>query len=112
MYIFAAHIRLIVHSDRGSQYASEEFRSKLKKLGIRQSMSRKGDCWDNAVAESFFGSLKTELVHNNKYKIISEARRYIFEYVEVFYNRERLHSSLGYMSPQEYEMKYKSTFAA
>lgn len=103
---------LIVHSDRGSQYASEEFRSKLKKLGIRQSMSRKGDCWDNAVAESFFGSLKTELVHNNKYTIISEARRYIFEYVEVFYNRERLHSSLGYMSPQEYEMKYKSTFAA
>lgn len=103
---------LIVHSDRGSQYASDDFTNKLKKLGIRQSMSRKGDCWDNAVAESFFGSLKTELIHNKKYKTIAEARRDIFDYVEVFYNRERLHSTLGYMSPEEFERNYKLRAAA
>jgi Transposase and inactivated derivatives len=103
---------LIVHSDRGSQYASDEFTNKLEKLGFKQSMSRKGDCWDNAVAESFFGSLKTELVHNKKYKTIAEARRDIFDYVEVFYNKERLHSTLGYMSPEEYERNHKSRAAA
>ncbi len=103
---------LIVHSDRGSQYASDDFTKKLKKLGFKQSMSRKGDCWDNAVAESFFGSLKTELIHNKKYATVAEARRNIFDYVEVFYNRERLHSSLGYMSPEEYERNYKISAAA
>ena len=103
---------LIVHSDRGSQYASDDFTKKLKKLGFKQSMSRKGDCWDNAVAESFFGSLKTELIHNKKYATIAEARRDIFDYVEVFYNRERLHSSLGYMSPEEFERNYKISAAA
>ena len=72
----------------------------------------KGDCWDNAVAESFFGSLKTELIHNKKYATVAEARRNIFDYVEVFYNREILHSTLGYMSPEEFERNYKSQVAA
>lgn len=98
---------LVIHSDRGSQYASDDVRTKIEKLGFKQSMSRKGDCWDNAVAESFFGSLKTELIHNKKYATITEARRDIFDYVEVFYNRERLHSTLGYMSPEEFEESYK-----
>jgi putative transposase len=103
---------LIVHSDRGSQYASDDFKNKVEKLGFKQSMSRKGDCWDNAVAESFFGSLKTELIYNRKYLNISEARRDIFDYVEVFYNRERLHSTLGYMSPEEFEKAHNFRVAA
>lgn len=103
---------LIVHSDRGSQYASNDFSKKIEKLGFRSSMSRKGDCWDNAVAESFFGTLKTELIYNKKYKTIAEARRDIFDYVEVFYNRLRLHSTLGYMSPEEFEAQYKLKAAA
>lgn len=103
---------LIVHSDRGSQYASNDFSKKIEKLGFRSSMSRKGDCWDNAVAESFFGTLKTELIYNKRYKTIAEARRDIFDYVEVFYNRLRLHSTLGYMSPEEFEAQYKSKTAA
>ncbi len=93
----------IVHSDRGSQYASEAFRKELKKYGCKQSMSRKGDCWDNAVAESFFGTLKTELVHHEKFKTREQARQSIFEYIEVFYNRQRLHSYLGYLSPEQFE---------
>lgn len=103
---------LIIHSDRGSQYASDDFKNRIEKLGHRLSMSRKGDCWDNAVAESFFGSLKTELVYQNKFKTFSEARRNIFHYIEVFYNKERLHSSLGYMSPEEYERNHKTKNAA
>lgn len=103
---------LIVHSDRGSQYASDDFRNKLEKLGYIQSMSRKGDCWDNAVAESFFGSLKSELIHKNMYTTIAEAKRNIFDYIEVFYNRERLHSTLGYLSPEEFERKHKQQVAA
>ena len=71
-----------------------------------------GGCWDNAVAESVFGSLKTELIHNKKYATVAEARRNIFDYVEVFYNREILHSTLGYMSPEEFERNYKSQVAA
>jgi transposase InsO family protein len=103
---------LMVHSDRGSQYASVEFRKKIEKLGFKQSMSRKGDCWDNAVAESFFATLKTELIYRKKYKNISDARRSIFSYVEGYYNRERIHSSLGYMSPEQFENKYKLGVAA
>ncbi len=94
---------LIMHSDRGSQYASDAFREELKHHGSKQSMSRKGDCWDNAVAESFFGSLKTELVHHEKYKTREEARLSIFDYIEMFYNRRRLHSFLNYLSPEEFE---------
>lgn len=96
---------LIHHSDRGSQYASDDYGDLLKSYGMRMSMSRKGDCWDNAVMESFFGTLKNELVHHRKYRTRAEARQDIFEFIEVFYNRERLHSSLGYMSPAAYEKR-------
>jgi transposase InsO family protein len=94
---------MLHHSDRGSQYASHEYRMDLRMYGMTPSMSRKGDCWDNAPVESFFGTLKTELVHHRKYRTREEARRDIFEYIEVFYNRERLHSSLGYLSPTDFE---------
>lgn len=96
---------LIYHSDRGSQYASYEHKDLLNKYGIIQSMSRKGDCWDNAVAESFFHSLKTELVHHEKFYSRKQANEMIFEYIEIFYNRQRLHSSNNYMSPSDYEEK-------
>ncbi|WP_323591579.1 IS3 family transposase [Aliarcobacter butzleri] len=96
---------LIYHTDRGSQYASYEHKNLLEKYGIVQSMSKKGDCWDNAVAESFFHSLKTELIHHEKFLTRSQANEKIFEYIEIFYNRQRLHSSNGYMSPSEFEDK-------
>ena len=94
---------LLSHSDRGSQYASEAYRKKLKEHGITASMSRKGNCYDNAFAESFFGTLKKELVYRNDFKTKSEAKKAIFEYIEVWYNRQRLHSSLGYKSPVQFE---------
>jgi transposase InsO family protein len=94
---------LIHHSDRGSQYASNDYQKVLAKHGMLCSMSRKGDCWDNAVAESFFSTLKTERVHHRLYRSRDEARRDIFEYIEVFYNRVRLHSTLGYLSPAQFE---------
>ena len=93
----------IFHSDQGSQYASESFRKILIDNNIKQSMSRRGNCYDNAITESFFHTLKTELVKQNKYKTRLEARLSLFEYIEIFYNRKRLHSSLGYLSPVEYE---------
>jgi putative transposase len=96
-------VGLVHHSDRGSQYASDGYRQLLNDYGMKVSMSRKGDCWDNAVIESFFGTLKRELVHHKRYRTREEARKDIFEFIEVFYNRERLHSSLGYMSPLNYE---------
>jgi len=95
---------LIFHSDRGSQYASHRFRNILFRYRIIQSMSGKGNCYDNAVAESFFGTLKTELGH--QYESRSIARQSIFEYIEVFYNRIRRHSALDYLSPLEYERKH------
>jgi putative transposase len=94
---------LLHHSDRGVQYASDAYQGLLARHGIRVSMSGKGDCWDNAVMESFWGTLKTELVHLEHYATREEARRSIFEYIEVFYNRQRLHSSLGYVSPETFE---------
>lgn len=94
---------LIAHSDRGSQYAADEFRKKLAVAGIIASMSRKGNCYDNAHVESFFHSLKTELVYRRNFKTRKEAMQAIFEWIEIWYNRERLHSSLGYMSPVEFE---------
>ena len=94
---------LIAHSDQGSQYASEAYTKKLILSGIITSMSRKGNCYDNAHAESFFHSLKTELVYRNKFKTRQEAKLIIFEWIETWYNRQRLHSSLNYMSPVEYE---------
>ena len=96
---------LIYHSDRGSQYASYEHKNLLEQYGIIQSMSKKGDCWDNAIAESFFHSLKTELIHHEKFYSRKQANEMIFEYIEIFYNRQRLHSSNDYMSPSDYEEK-------
>jgi len=96
---------LIFHSDRGSQYASDSHRELLSEFGIKQSMSAKGNCYDNAVAESFFHSLKTELTHHIKFETRAQANQSIFEYIEVFYNRQRLHSSNNYMSPVDYEEK-------
>jgi len=91
------------HSDRGSKYASEDYQGRLAERGITCSMSRKGNCWDNAVVESFFSSLKMELVHTRSFRTREEAKLALFEYMEVFYNRRRRHSSLGYVSPAEYE---------
>lgn len=102
---------VIFHSDRGSQYASDDFKTTLKKAKCRQSMSRKGDCWDNACAESFFGSLKKEQVYRNKYKTRAEARQSIFWYIEVFYNRYRPHSYLGGISPVTFEERLKKKVA-
>lgn len=94
---------LIAHTDRGSQYAGEKFRSKLNLVGIIASMSRRGNCYDNAHVESFFHSLKTELVYRRKFKTREEAKRAIFEWIETWYNRQRLHSSLDYNTPEQYE---------
>src|SRR5262249_22239800 len=94
---------LLAHSDRGSQYASEHYQRRLAEERIACSMSRRGDCWDNAPMESFFASLKKELVHHEDYATRAQARASIFEYIEVFYNRERRHSTLGYRSPADYE---------
>jgi len=98
---------LLWHSDRGSQYASDSHRALLTEQGITQSMSRKGNCWDNAVAESFFHTLKTELVHHCRFETRAQAQQEIFEYIEVFYNRQRRHSANDYLSPDNYEMLLK-----
>ncbi len=95
---------LIFHSDRGVQYASNSFSAKINVYGIKQSMSRKGNCWDNACAESFFSTLKIEEVYQQKYKTKAEARQCIFEYIAVYYNGQRSHSFLDYLSPVEYEL--------
>ena len=95
--------RLLAHSDRGSQYASEHYQRLLGQHGITCSMSRRADCWDNAPMESFFASLKKELIHDADFATREEAQAAIFEYIEVFYNGQRRHSSLGYVSPAEYE---------
>ncbi len=94
---------LLWHTDRGSQYASDSHCVLLKEHGILQSMSRRGNCWDNSVAESFFHTLKVELIHQTKFKTKEEAKTAIFEYIEVFYNRARMHSANNYLSPVEYE---------
>lgn len=94
---------LLVHTDRGSQYASLEYQDLLEANGFRCSMSRKGNCWDNAVVESFFATLKTELVAGQRFRSRAEARAAVFEYIEVWYNRKRRHSALGYLSPAAYE---------
>jgi len=98
---------LLHHSDRGVQYASDAYQSLLAAHGIEPSMSRKGNCWDNAVVESFFSTLKRELVHHESYAGREEARRSLFEYIEVFYNRRRRHSTLGYRSPAEFEARLR-----
>jgi putative transposase len=96
---------LLHHTDRGSQYAAEPYQQMLTAHGITASMSRKGNCWDNACVESFFGTLKRELIHHRQYSTRDEAKREIFEYLEVFYNRQRRHSTLGYQSPAEFEAR-------
>ncbi len=95
--------QLIVHSDRGRQYASDLYRNKLKRLEITQSMSRSGNCYDNAYAESFFHTLKVELVHRNKFNTRAQATEAIVNYIETWYNPHRLHSGIGYLAPNDYE---------
>ncbi len=102
---------LIFHSNRGSQYCSKKFQKILCKHNILPSMSRKGDCWDNAVAESFFGSLKTERVFGSNYKTREDARRDIFDYIEMFYNCHRRHSFIGNKSPQKWGLLWESVSA-
>ena len=94
---------LIVHSDRGSQYVSSSYQRQLNDNGFICSMSRKGNCWDNAVAESFFHTLKSELVHHEDFETREEAEQAIFEYIEIYYNRQRKHSNNGYLAPLKFE---------
>jgi putative transposase len=98
----------LVHSDRGCQYASRAFREKLAVWDCRQSMSRKGNCWDNAVTESFFGNIKSEMIHHEQFATRQEARDKLFDYIEVFYNRMRIHSASEYFAPAEYEARYQA----
>ena len=97
---------LLHHSDRGCQYTSDDYRAALAALDVSVSMSRKGNCWDNAVAESFFSTLKLELIHRRTWRDVHDVRQAVFEYIEVFYNRRRLHSSLGYKPPALVEQEY------
>jgi putative transposase len=99
---------LLHHSDRGCQYTSATYRAALADLGVTVSMSRKGNCWDNAVAESFFATLKTELVSRKKWRTRAELNSAVFEYIEVFYNRKRLHSALDYRTPAEVEQEFQA----
>jgi putative transposase len=103
---------LLHHSDRGCQYTSADYRTELAKHGISVSMSRKGNCWDNAVAESFFSTIKTELIRGQRWSGRLQLRSAVFEYIEIFYNRQRLHSSLGYRTPAEVESEYEAALAA
>ena len=108
---------LMHHSDRGSQYASHAFQVRLKEYGMVCSMSRKGNCWDNAPTESFFNSLKNERVHGTRYRTRTEATADLFDYIEPFYNRKRLHSTLGYVSPKKFlgnwiNVQHKQNLAA
>ena len=102
----------IFHSDRGSQYTSRELRCKLRSLSLRASVGRTGVCWDNAMAESFFGALKNELVHRTTFPTRAHAHRAIVRYIEMFYNRKRLHSGLGYKTPAEVHAEYEELQAA
>lgn len=110
-FTMAAHNRdisddAIVHSDRGVQYRSNRYQALVHEHGFKSSMSRKGNCWDNAVMESFFSRLKVELIYAENYKAVDEVRTAIFEYIEMFYNRTRRHSANGYISPDQYERRY------
>jgi putative transposase len=96
----------VIHSDRGVQYRGNEYQAALEQHGLTCSMSRKGNCWDNAVMESFFSRLKVELIYAENYKKVEDARAGIFEYIEIFYNRLRRHSAIGYISPHAYEQQF------
>ena len=100
---------LIMHTDRGSQYGAESYRQLLTQHGMQPSMSRKGNCWDNAVAESFFHTLKTELIYLEDFDTHEQAQTAVFEYIEVFYNRQRCHSANGYLAPLAYEQALKAS---
>jgi putative transposase len=102
---------LLHHSDRGSQYASHEYQELLASHALGSSMSRKGNCWDNAVAESFFATLKVELVYQSRWSTRAQARSQVFEYIEIFYNRRRRHSALGYLCPDEFERQHRKMAA-
>ena len=97
---------LIIHTDRGSQYTSRRYQNEVREIGAVSSMSRAGNPYDNALMESFYKTLKTELLINGSFETEEEAKNAIFEYIEIYYNRQRLHSSLGYLSPVEYEEKF------
>lgn len=97
---------LLIHSDRGVQYASDSFREKLELFGCTQSMSRRANCWDNAVAEAFFCTLKTRLIYHRKYESMTELKRDLFWYIEIYYNRYRRHSANNWISPDEKEVNY------
>jgi len=97
---------VLLHSDRGVQYRGHEYQGALKDNGVLCSMSRRGNCWDNAVMESFFSRLKVELIYAENFKTVEETHAGIFEYIEIFYNRQRRHSAIGYISPTEYEEQY------
>lgn len=103
--------KLLHHSDRGCQYTSDAYRKELERIGIDVSMSRKGNCWDNAVAESFFATLKIELVRGHNIPSPEQLRAALFDYIEVFYNRQRLHSTLGYQTPAEFEANHNAAEA-
>lgn len=97
---------LVFHSDRGSQYASTDYQATLELSAITCSMSRRANCWDNAVAESFFGTLKSELIHPTSFDTRAKAKTVIAEWIEGFYNRQRIHSTIGYLSPVQFEERY------
>ena len=97
---------VIFHSDRGVQYAAHHFKEILREYAFKQSMSRRGDCWDNAPTESFFHTFKTEFIYHENFATRAEAKNKIFEWIECFYNRKRIHSSLGYKTPLEMEEKF------
>jgi putative transposase len=98
---------LLLHSDRGVQYRGNEYQQRLAELGMVASMSRKGNCWDNAVMEAFFARLKVELIYPENYRTVDELRSGLFEYIEIFYNRQRLHSALDYDNPANYELLFQ-----
>ena len=102
---------MLHHSDRGTQYASDAYQRVLGAHGIGASMSRRGNCWDNAVTESFFATLKTELIDGHSWSTHRQAREAVSEYLELFYNAHRLHSSLGYRSPNDFERSFIRTAA-
>jgi transposase InsO family protein len=102
MRVVGPNAEVIFHSDRGSQYASEAYRKMLRNKDIQPSMSRRGNCYDNAYVESWFASLKKEWIYRSSYKTEDELRALVFEYIEIWYNKKRTHSSLGYLSPVEY----------
>ena len=103
---------LVHHSDRGSQYGGAEYQDLLDRRGIRCSMSRARNCWDNALAESFFHTIKTEWLYHFTFDSRAQARSYVFDYIEAFYNRQRRYSTLGYLSPAEFEDRYHRQAAA